>query len=179
MEEIDSLLRKLQRLNRQQPKTRLDIELMLDYTRRLYDVLLELQADETPETRAPAAPAMEVIDLQPDPGAAAIQQEPPFVPPRPMAEPASPAVPLKPPAVPQDIRNHIAINEKYQLLNELFRNDQEAYQAAIEAINTSNTAAEAIDWLHAHVSWNYNWSEENETVQLFYNLITNFFAQRS
>jgi len=256
MEKIPFLLRKLQELQ-DLPfrKTRIDIDLMLDYSRKLYGELLDLRDAATashpsdPEENGslrPAAPAIpapqeqageplhtavagEAVPMStiahqmpreplhtvageaatpvreafpPDPeappagddsGTGPVQpsdnqamsgNKTPDEPVRQSYESAQPApahriTPAPPSAPKKDIRKSIGINDKYQIISELFHNDKEAYETAINEINNSENATGAIDWLHDHVAWNYNWSEDNYTVQLFYGLISQHFKHQA
>ncbi len=188
MQSISTLLRKMQDLyNQPHEKTTIDIDLMLDYSRQLYAALLDLRTVAPPPQVAESVitpthtkePEEREIPLRPT-------VVPEYVPapdtdtePVQMATPPPPQPVIPPAAAPQqDIRKLIGINDKYQIISELFHNDKEAYEAAIREINNSGSFADATDWLHTHVSWNYNWNEDNYTVQLFYGLISQHFSEK-
>jgi len=192
MQQIASLLEKIQALySREHEKTAVDVDLMLDYARQLYAALLDWRATVPAETQtqvpAPAAvtqteeiPAAAQAAPEPAQPAAAASRPDDAVAAAPTAQETSTPLQRTPAkaASAKDIRKLIGINDKYRIISELFLHDGEAYEAAIRAINDSADDTEALGWLHAHVSWNYNWSEEHDTVQLFYELIGRFFAQQ-
>ncbi len=194
MDQLTVILKKIQELNQQpSPKTEIDIDLMLDYTRQLYATLLEARAavgtQSTVRSAAPVTPTPEFsepIIVQPeieDPIIEEIRQaaDVPFFIDDPLMEDKSlPTVAeTEPaPAPARDIRKIIGINDKYQIISELFHNDKEVYETAIDQINRSNNFQEATDWLHSNVSWDYNWNEDSYTVQLFYGLINHHFSAR-
>lgn len=78
----------------------------------------------------------------------------------------------------RDIRKHIGINDKYLFINELFENDKDAYERALNEINKCTFCREATDWLTQQAKGRYNWNHENETVQSFYGIVSHFFASR-
>lgn len=186
MQSISSLLQKMQELyNQPHEKTAIDIDLMLDYSRQLYATLLDTRAaaPEQPQAAPPIAVTHTEKPVIPEVPQVAANTEPPHIiaekEPEPVVVPP-PAQPVVPPAaIPQkDIKKLIGINDKYQIISELFHNDKDAYEAALHEINNSGSFTEATDWLHTHVSWNYNWNEDNYTVQLFYGLISQHFSEK-
>ncbi|RYD55192.1 MAG: hypothetical protein EOP56_16735 [Sphingobacteriales bacterium] len=78
----------------------------------------------------------------------------------------------------RDIRKEIGINDKCLYISELFHNDKDAYERALNEINRCTFCREATDWLSQQVKGRYNWDHENETVQQFYGVVSHFFASR-
>ncbi|MEO6833131.1 MAG: hypothetical protein ABI378_11465 [Chitinophagaceae bacterium] len=70
-----------------------------------------------------------------------------------------------------DIRTMININEKYQLMSELFGNDKAGYEGALDKINLAENAEEASNWLQERL---WVTEEQKEVAQAFYDLIKIF-----
>jgi hypothetical protein len=83
------------------------------------------------------------------------------------------------PAAGQDIRSYISIADKYHFINELFGNNNEAYEEILDEVNNleSNTDAELF-LNNSGVTTLYKWHPENDAVHLFYDTLTKFFAVR-
>lgn len=186
MQRIPTLLQKLNELSQTDPDkiSAIEIDLMLDYTRVLYADLLEWRnrvhftasltgnsPQQQPEEIAPAeadiptgtAPAVELT--QQINHYDTIEEQPP-------ADHASNTVPL------HDIRKKIGINDKYQFISELFSNNKEAYEAAMDKLNGFSSYEEAVNWLDENIHATYGWNDEQYTVQSFYELLNSFFASR-
>lgn len=79
-------------------------------------------------------------------------------------------------AVPNiDIRTRIGINDKYLFISELFGNDKTAYDDAVKHLNGFNTIVEAESWVNTELVPKYGWDREQETVQSFYDLLSQSF----
>jgi hypothetical protein len=77
------------------------------------------------------------------------------------------------PVIPQsrDIRSLISINEKYQIMSELFGNDKDAYEDALNHINNAASDAAALKWLQEQL---WVTEERSEAAQSFFELVKRF-----
>lgn len=159
MRRIPVLIEKLQELAEQgKDITVLDVDLMLDYTRVLYADLLEIRkVTPTPQTSELPEAKQELPQAE--------EQE------------AIPATDTKYAEITDiDIRTRIGINDKYLFISELFADDKSAYDNAIKKLNSFTQSSEAEEWIRQELHSKYNWSDENETVLSFYELVKNSFS---
>lgn len=84
------------------------------------------------------------------------------------------AVTTAPSGPPRDIRSSISINEKYQIMSELFGNDKTAYEAALNGINSAESETAAIKWLQEQL---WVTEERSEAMQQFFDLVRRFKSQ--
>lgn len=188
---IPTILEKISALAAQPEKrSAIDVDLMLDYTRVLYADLLEWRS------RITAAPAMESpangSPLQEAPKKALVKEAPPLTapprpeppkpvvtPPREVSAPAPPppsltaaAVMAAPPPPARDIRSLIGINDKYQIMSELFGNDKTAYEEALDFINGCKNESSAMAWLRERL-----WiaEERSDAALSFFDLVSRHF----
>lgn len=159
MQRIPILVQKLAELSEKEAElTAIDVDLMLDYTRVLYADLLELRktvsasAANSPE-QAPASQQEVEQDTIPEPVIKIDISEVPAV----------------------DIRTGIGINDKYLFISELFRDDRNAYDAAIRQLNTFTNLQEAMRFAENELQHKYDWDKEDATVQAFYTLLSSSF----
>ena len=162
MQRVPIVLQKLQELSEQGEKnTAIEIDLMLDYTRVLYADLLEWRKKavvKTPVLQEPTLAEMaEAIAKQPI-AAKEITKI--------LFEEKNP--------VKKDIRNSIGINDKFLFMSELFANNKEAYENALDEINELENYQQAYNWLQTQ----YYWDEGEATTESFYNILTMFFSAR-
>lgn len=199
MQRINVLLNKLSDLSRKAEKIDLiEVDLMLDYTRVLYADLVELRNKKvytsnselttpkkenkkeeqpvvpaTPQTQTPE-PTIEITNTE----ETKIEEEATTSEgeegPTPMM--VEKVEPQPTPTTNKNIKKFIGINDKYQFISELFNNDTEAYDKVISNINSFDTASNALDWLDKDVSTEREWSEDNDSVKMFYDTVSNFFA---
>ncbi|MEZ5016465.1 MAG: hypothetical protein R2800_05380 [Flavipsychrobacter sp.] len=195
MQRINVLLNKLADLSRKAEKIDLiEVDLMLDYTKVLYADLTELRnkkvytsnstvaekpkTEEQPkEAEAPHAPEPTVVQQIEDNDAAPLEEkEAPQT--TEVADVAPTPLPVVNAPLPanKNIKKFIGINDKYQFISELFDNDTTAYDEVIGHINTFDTAAPALEWLEHEVSKERNWNEDSDSVKMFYDTVSNFFA---
>ena len=69
-----------------------------------------------------------------------------------------------------DLKRSIAMNDRFIFIKELFKNDFDAYNRYINALNGCQSMEQAEQYL-AQLKNQYEWLEENETVQHFLSLI--------
>lgn len=87
-------------------------------------------------------------------------------------------VPPTPINVVENKSNHkkivLGINDKFRIINELFKQNQTEFNIAVEQLNTLPNWEEAEVYL-GELKHVYFWNEKNETVKLFYNLASKRF----
>lgn len=76
----------------------------------------------------------------------------------------------------KDLRKAIGINDRYVFINELFRGDETMYERSIKTINSFNIYGEAELWIKRELKLKLAWSEDNEAVQLFDELVKRRFS---
>lgn len=76
----------------------------------------------------------------------------------------------------KDLRKAIGVNDRYLLVNELFRGDQTMYDRSIKTINSFNIYGEAELWIKRELKLKLGWSENSEAVGLFDQLIRRRFS---
>ncbi len=179
---IPTLLQKIAELSAQpERRTAIDVDLMLDYTRVLYADLLEWRSklpatlQQAPEPAAPpiqreAMPA-ELKDIGETKLAFAPQQETA----RPSPPKATENTPANAASNLNDIRALIGINDKYQIMSELFSNDKAAYEQTLDYINQSSGERKALDWLREQL---WITEERSEVAGTFFEIVERFFAAK-
>ena len=193
MHRIATLLDKIKELNDKPDPSIIEVDLMMDYAKVLYADLLELHNKkaftESLTTTADSAP--EDVAEAMEENHAPLEETPIITaPPVELDNTSLNYKSSQPETNPSgisfahshysdiDIRQHIGINDKYQYISELFGNNKEAYEEVIAEINSFDSLEEALSWLGQSVAPQYNWNEENESVQSFYRLLQLFFKSR-
>jgi len=173
MERISILLQKIAVIAENEGKnTTIDIDLMLDYTRVLYADLLEMRSKVAFNT----APLQEPVVAEVRNEERQTETTGPSLPNiAPISTPVSTANGIQS-GNKRDIRQLIGINDKYLFISELFANNNETYEHVLNEINGAWDEQNAIDLLQEHVYGTYGWDKENETTELFYNLLNKFFS---
>lgn len=77
------------------------------------------------------------------------------------------------PALP--IETHIAINDKFVFIRELFGGDFDTYEQTIYEINNLDSRSEALEYLATQVADKFSWHEKEETANDFYALLQKHF----
>ncbi|MFT4061652.1 MAG: hypothetical protein QM642_04760 [Edaphocola sp.] len=78
----------------------------------------------------------------------------------------------------KNLRAGLGINDKYLFLNELFNNDKQAFEDALDALSEFSTEEDAVNWTKTHLAPKYKWHHEDSTVEAFHKLIQKVFAER-
>jgi hypothetical protein len=88
-------------------------------------------------------------------------------------EPAAPVRSSNKPELP--IETHIAINDKFVYIRELFGGDFDTYEQTIFEINNLHSRSEALDYLSRNVAERFDWLEKEEIANEFYALLQKHF----
>lgn len=75
-----------------------------------------------------------------------------------------------------DIRKAISINEKYQIINSLFRGDEDMFERSVRTLNNFGSLPEARFWMQRELVVKMGWNDEDELVQHFYRLVSRRFS---
>lgn len=76
----------------------------------------------------------------------------------------------------KDLKKAIGINDRFRFLNELFRGDEAMYERSIKTINNFAIYPEAEYWIRRELKLKLGWSDQNDTVQQFDQLVKRRFA---
>lgn len=156
MQRIPALLQKITELSNLKDKAGvIEIDLMMDYTKVIYADLLEWR------NRVAFSNSVAIEKTVTDVNPPAIERTVINIP-----------VTVQPEN--KDIRRLVGINDKYLFISELFGNDKDAYEAIMDELNNLETHQQAVNWLNAKM----HWDDEQETVQSFYGLLSNFFSAK-
>jgi len=208
MQRIETLLKKISDISSQGNKNSvIDIDLALDYVKVVYADLLEwrdrvaftsglpgnepdqhavqekieVTENEAMIVNAPfAATDTQVIpEALPDEKEIAVAVAEEAVPVITQVATEDAPLPVYDIPVKHDIRKVIGINDKYLFISELFGNDKDTYENALDEISKLDTYDEAMEWMNENVLFvSESEEEENGTAQLFYDTIGNFFSAR-
>jgi hypothetical protein len=75
-----------------------------------------------------------------------------------------------------DLKKSIGINEKFSFINELFDGDLNAYNDAIEKLNSSSDHDAAVSFIQNDLISKYNWNGESESFLKLRNLVDRRFV---
>jgi hypothetical protein len=76
----------------------------------------------------------------------------------------------------RDLKKAIGINDKFLYISELFRGDESMYERSIKTINGFSILPEAEYWIQRELKVKLGWSDGNETVQQFTQLVKRRFT---
>jgi hypothetical protein len=76
----------------------------------------------------------------------------------------------------RDLKKAIGINDRFLYINELFRGDETMYERSIKTINGFSILPEAEYWMQRELKVKLGWSDGNETVQQFTQLVRRRFS---
>lgn len=178
MHDIQQKIEEIKFYTQQQPASAITIDLMMDRTRELYDLLIQkkinLNISTIPTlTTTPTSTFTEVINISPahTPSPQPEQKQYTPLPLSPLTESL-----LKPK---KDLRTVIGINDKYQIIAELFRHDKHSYEEAINTLNELEDMEEANLWMDNTIKVHYQWAEQDETLKLFMDTLNHFYLKHS
>lgn len=75
----------------------------------------------------------------------------------------------------KDLREGIALNQKFLFMNDLFGGEKEAYDTALDKLNSFDSIIEAKAFLTSEVENKYDWKEDSSSVQQFVTLLERKF----
>lgn len=76
----------------------------------------------------------------------------------------------------RDLRKAIGINDRFLFINELFRGDENMYERSIKTINSFSILPEAEYWIQRELKTKIGWSDNNQVVQQFIQLVKRRFT---
>lgn len=158
MQAVYTLLQKLTTLSKQEKLANVEIDLMLDYTRQLYDNLLALRSEQHTAYNENLVFAQHIKMTEPESGNHDKLEE---------KQSVTETRPHK------DIRDAISINDKYQLMSVLFGNNKELYEQKMAALSKLDTLDNALDWITQNKE-QYKWDENG--VLLLHYIVSRFFS---
>lgn len=71
----------------------------------------------------------------------------------------------------EDLKKAIGINQRYQFINELFKQNADHFNQVVDEINNCNNYKEALTIVKRDVAPNYKWDEEDNNVVAFMDLV--------
>ena len=75
-----------------------------------------------------------------------------------------------------DLRKAFTINEKYQMIQSLFRGDEDMFERTLRTINNFETVNESRYWIQRELVFKLGWNDDDELVQLFYAAVAKKFG---
>lgn len=182
----DALWQALQELNQLTANLRYLEEIPEEKTIQPEPVIVPFIASAPAPPAVPLVPqpVMEIKTETPVPPPVKVP-EPPV--PQPVKEPVPPVVPPAPVVVPAektntaaprkttDIRSFIGFNEKLMFVRNLFRSDNQAYEDALNQLNSCSSFAEAGTFLDV-LGKEYAWDKGKEAVQIFTDTVKRRFS---
>jgi hypothetical protein len=76
----------------------------------------------------------------------------------------------------KDLKKAIGINDRFLYINDLFRGDEAMYERSIKTINSFLIWPEAEYWIRRELKTKLGWTEDNETVKQFDQLVKRRFS---
>ncbi len=71
----------------------------------------------------------------------------------------------------QDIGTSLGLNDRFKLINELFKGDKDSYLQTIDILNSASNFNEAFNY----ISTSYDWDMEDDSVQMLLDLVRRKF----
>lgn len=75
-----------------------------------------------------------------------------------------------------DLKSAIGINDKFQFMDALFRNDKDMYERSLKTINECASLQEAEYWIERELKIKLGWDESDTVAQHFYSLVRKRFS---
>ena len=75
-----------------------------------------------------------------------------------------------------DLRKAISINDKYQMINTLFRGDEVMFERSIRTLYNFGSLPEARFWMQRELVVKMGWNEKEDTVKHFKQLVSRRFS---
>lgn len=169
MQDIHQKIAEIKTFANEQPLSAITIDLMMDKTRELYALLMQKKTNAFTHQPQPAKTTT-------PPASAPTTTTPTEATYSPIHLSPLTASLLKPR---KDIRAMIGINDKYQIITELFQNNNHKYEEAINTLNELEDMDEATLWMDNTIKAYYQWPEHDETLKLFLETLHNFYLKHS
>ncbi|MDR3678650.1 MAG: hypothetical protein P4L41_01715 [Flavipsychrobacter sp.] len=179
MQRISSLLQKIRQLAENGNSNVIETDLMMDYTRQLYAELIEYRSKIAADKTTPPELVNDQQTTYYTPVTSPINED------RPTIIELTVENPIPSSSSKQDddeedeeadIRTIIGINDKYQIISELFGNNKIAYDEMIDQLNTLDTELEALEWLQDNLYFEYSWSEDSEALMILHAILHKFYS---
>ena len=159
----------------------LPAELPADY-QRAFSQVVPLTERDLLETNQPLSPPPEPSSEVEEPAAPAEQDAPPEVPvsPRTLNDELTSAQRATLADIHQkqkiaNIKSYIGVNQRFMFIRELFGNNAEAYNQALEELEQQNTYIEAFNYLRSQYAQPNRWKMDSEEVVEFLEIIAKRF----
>ncbi len=79
----------------------------------------------------------------------------------------------------KDIKKYIGINDRYNFIAELFGGNAEAFDEILAEINNCDSKESATTFLeNSGITTLYSWEKEGASEEIFYNILSQFFAAK-
>lgn len=76
----------------------------------------------------------------------------------------------------KDLKKSIGVNDRYLIINELFRGDETMFERSIKTINAFAIYPEAEYWIQRELKVKLGWKEDNEVTRLFDQFVRRRFS---
>ena len=76
----------------------------------------------------------------------------------------------------RDLKKAIGVNDRFLFISELFRGDEAMYERSIKTINSFSILPEAEYWIQRELKVKIGWSEINDVVKQFNQLVKRRFS---
>jgi hypothetical protein len=80
--------------------------------------------------------------------------------------------------VQKNLHLYIGINDKYQIISELFGNNMGAYEAMIDELNSIDTEVGALEWLQDNLYFEYSWTEDSDALTILHIILHKFYLDK-
>ncbi len=177
MQRISFLLQKIGQLAENGNGNAIETDLMMDYTRQLYAELVEYRSKIAADKIIAPEPVNEQRTAYYTPVIPPVNEDKPTIIELTVENIASNASKREDEEDEEtDIRTTIGINDKYQIISELFGNNKPAYEAMIDQLNSLDTELEALEWLQDNLYFEYSWREDSEALMILHSILHRYYS---
>lgn len=172
MQRIETLILKIQELAKKTEPHAIDVALMIDYTKVLYSDLLDWETKlKSPVMHSPQIMSTQAIQSD----ATMINNNIPLTSTQPILSsfPNEASIKTYP-----DIRGNIGLNDKYLFISEVFNDNKNMYEEILNKANQSASETEWKFWWEREIVPFFGWRNDDEAVQYFLNMVTDYFLTR-
>jgi hypothetical protein len=177
MQRVATLLQKITELANKEHIDAIEIDLMMDYTRVLYSDLLEYRSKVVYNNT--------IVTSQPAKRTEEPQQQPRQLSDTGPSKTIELSLEIPPVAILQDhhheplqydIRKLIGVNDKYQIISELFGNRKDNYEIMLDHLNKIDNELDAHRWLQDKMYFEYSWREDSEALMILHAIMHQFYS---